>query len=220
MDKANSNTGTAAFKLIQTKQVAVFFCAFVLIYGLLMMPWPGWETAYLKFYRYTIAFVFKLFIPTNLLQFWSINDGEADIKIVFYNPRQSSQSGQMTPVGFIRHNSRHGGYICTAFLTALILATPTSLKRKGWMLLWGMVLIHLFIICKLGIWVVYGFNREPLSLLVLTPFWNRALLLIINVFVRNLTFGLIVAVFIWIFVSFRRQDWERIVATQGRSKKN
>ncbi|PKL51028.1 MAG: hypothetical protein CVV39_00345 [Planctomycetes bacterium HGW-Planctomycetes-1] len=191
---------------------------FVLIYVLVMIPWPGFGAAYSRFYRAGAAFLFELLGPKGAVRFHLINDGEYDIKIVFYDSGQARPDGKMSPVGFINHNSHREGYIYVAFLTALVLAGPISWRRKGWALLWGMILIHGFIVFKLAIWITYGFNKEPLSLLVLSPFWKRALLLTIYVFVRNLTFGFVVAIFIWILVSFRREDWSKIMMQKEGEK--
>jgi hypothetical protein len=140
-----------------------------------------------------------------------LHGGEEDIKIAFYGRDQAGSDGKIVPVGFICHNSRRSSYIYIAFLAALVLATLIPWRRKGWALLWGMILIHGFIVFNLAMWILYGFNKEPLCLLVLCPFWKRVLLLTLDVFVRNLTFGLVVCVFIWIFILFRREDWSRIL---------
>lgn len=212
MGDAKPNIDTTRFALIRPRQVVKFFCIFVLVYGLLMFPWPGLGAVYSNLYRAGAAFLFESFGLKDVVRFERISDGEYDTKIVFYSRDQASPDGKMVPIGFINHNSRHAGYIYAAFLTALILATPILWKRKGWALFWGMILIHCFIILSLAIWILYGLNKEPLSLVLLGPFWKQVLLLTINVFVRNLTFGLVVCVFIWIIVSFRREDWARILA--------
>ena len=212
MGDAKSNTGTTGFKLIQKKQVIRFFCVFIVIYGLLMVPWPGLGAAYSKLYRAGAAFLFESFGSKGTVRFEKLIADEYDTKIVFYSRDQVGSDGKIVPVGFIHHNSRRDGYVYVAFLTALTLATPIPWRRKGWALFWGMILIHSFIVCKLAIWILYGFNKEPLSLVLLSPFWKQVLLLTIDVFVRNLTFGFIVCVFIWILVSFRREDWTRILA--------
>jgi len=210
MGDAKSNIDTTRIKLIRTKHVIGFFCVFVLIYVLLMVPWPGLATAYSGLYRTGAAFLFEPLAHEGAIRFYPLNDVDDDIRIAFYNQDQESPDGKMTPVGFIPRNSRHAGYMYIAFLTALVLASPIPWRRKGWALFWGMILIHGYIVFKLAIWIIYGFNKEPLSLIVLSPFWQRVLLLTIDVFVRNLTFGFIVCVFIWILVSFRREDWSRI----------
>lgn len=215
MGDAKSNIDTSRIKLIQTKRIIGFFCVSVLIYVPLMVPWPGLATAYSRLYRTGAAFLFESLAPEGTIRFHPLNDVENDIRIIFYNRDQVGPDGNMPAVGFINHNSRRDGYIYIAFLIALVLASPIPWRRKGWALFWGMILIHGFIALKLAIWAIYGFNKEPLSLIVLSPFWQRALLLTIDVFVRNLTFGFIVCVFIWILVSFCREDWLKTSAEPG-----
>ncbi|MDD5328118.1 MAG: hypothetical protein PHY02_09960 [Phycisphaerae bacterium] len=213
MGNAKSNIDTVHIKPISTKHIIGFFCAFVLIYVPLMVPWPGLAlaAAYSKLYRTGVAFLFESLTPEGVVRFQPLSDVENDIRIIFYNRDQTGPVDKMLPVGHIDHNSRREGYIYAAFLTALILAGPIPWRRKGWALLWGMILIHAFIVLKLAIWITYGLNKEPLSIVVLSPFWNKALLLTIQVFASNLTFGLVVSVFIWVLVSFRREDWFKVL---------
>jgi len=222
MGDAKSNTDARRIELIKTKHVTGFFCLFVLIYVPLMVPWPGLATAYSRLYRTGAAFLFEPLTPEGVVQFHPLSNAEDDIKIAFYKKVPEGPDGKMTTVGFIRCNSRRSGYMYIAFVTALIIATPIPFRRKGWALLWGMILIHGYIIFRLAIWIIYGFNKEPLSIIVLSPFWQRVLLLTIDVSVRNMTFGFIVCVFIWILVSFRREDWSRILihASKVASHKN
>jgi hypothetical protein len=86
-------------------------------------------------------------------------------------------------------------------------------------LFWGMILIHVFLVSKLAIWVLYGFNHEQISLFVLSPFWKQILSLTVNVFLQNLTFRLIVSFFIWILVTFRRKDWPGILMQKNARPK-
>lgn len=207
MGDAKSNTDKTSSKLTGVKQVIKFFCLFLLVYVLLMVPWPGFGAGYSKFYRAAGTFLFGSFGRKGVVCFYPLSDGEYDVKIVFYNRDQVAPDGKMIPCGHIRHNSRLAGYIYAAFVVALILATPIPLRRRVRALFWGLILIHCFIVFKLAIWILYGFNQEPSPLIVLNKFWQQALLITVNVFVHNLTFGFIVSFIIWILVSFRREDW-------------
>ncbi|MBW8038986.1 MAG: hypothetical protein FVQ85_03195 [Planctomycetes bacterium] len=220
MGNIKSNTETVLFKLIQPKQVIRFLCLFVFVYLLLMAPWPGLKAAYSKSYKAGSAFLFKSFGAKGIVRFRQQSDPGNDINIIFYNRDHIGRDGKMVAVGNIPYNSRRYGFIFTAFLTALILATPLSWRRKGRALFGGFFLIHCFIVLILGMWILYGFNKESLSLFVLNPFWNRVFLLAIDVFVRNLTFGLIVSVFIWILVSFRREDLTKFLIREKNPSKS
>jgi hypothetical protein len=107
----------------------------------------------------------------------------------------------------------------TAFLIALILATPIPLSRKAWALFLGMILIHVFIASQLALRLFHAFNNEPLSVFTLNPFYGRVLSMANQAFAVNATFGFVVCVFIWILVSFRRRDWAMIQELYARGKK-
>jgi hypothetical protein len=113
-------------------------------------------------------------------------------------------------------SSRRGGYIYIMFVVALIVATPISVKRKLWALLWGLILIHFFIVLKLAVRIVDIFNREPLGLFVIGPFWEMGFYFLYFL-MMNLTFGFVVSTFIWILVTFRREDWRRLIRPMHRS---
>lgn len=211
MGDTKSNTDATGLKLIRKRQVIRFLCLFLLVYGLLMAPWPGLKAAYLELYKVGAVLVFKSFESIGVVRLDEPTDAKYDMKIVFYDRDQIGPDGKMVHLAFMHHSSRRTGYIFIAFLTALILATPIGWRRRGWALLWGMILLHGFIIFILAAWILRGFNSEAVSLLVLSPFWQRVLLLTVYVFVHNLTFGFVVCVFIWILVSFRREDWVNIV---------
>ena len=151
--------------------------------------------------------------------FQEIDAPEHDMRIVFYKLSRARTGIKMIPVGYIKHNSHRSGYICTTFLIALILATPVGWRRRGWALLYGMLLIHVLIALKVGILLLYGFNKEPFSVIVLSPFWSRALSLAYHVFIPNLTFSLIVSVFIWFLVSFRREEWAKLLMGKENSSR-
>lgn len=52
----------------------------------------------------------------------------------------------------------------------MILATPVPWKRRGWALLWGLLLVHVFMVLSVA---CYIWNQSTdLGLLVLTPFWK------------------------------------------------
>lgn len=217
MGDTRSNSRKTRLKLIDAKRVMKFLCLFILVYGLLMCPWPGLGAGYTRLYRAGAAFLFRSFGEKGVVRFLETGEADHDMKILFFNREQVDAEGRMVPVGSVGHDTRVGGYIPTAFTIALILATPVVWRRKGWALFWGMILTHVFLVLKLAIWVLYGFNHEPLSLLVLNPFWTRVLVFLAEVLIRGLTFHLIVSVFIWISVSFRREDWPGILTTKQDS---
>jgi hypothetical protein len=176
-----------------------------------MAPWPGVRAAYSKFYRSGAAFLFGSFGSKGVVCFRQSGDVEYDINVGLYNRDRRNWDGIVVGV-WAHHTSRRDGYMYTAFMTALILATPIPFRRKGWALLCGLILMHGFIALKLAIRILHAFNSEPqLSLFAPNPFWKQVLSITHEAFAVNVTFGFIVSFFIWILVSFRREDWSRIL---------
>ncbi len=210
MDDTTSNAKTRSFKLIQAKQLIKFFCLFAIFYGLLMTPWPGFGKAYSKLYLAGASVLFKSFGSKGVVQFNQSDDAEYDINVGLYNRDHVDKNGHVT-VFQTSHTSRQDGYMYMTFMTALILASPIPWKRKVWALLLGLILIHGFIALKLAIRLLYAFSIKPLSLFALSPFWQRILAIAHQQFIVNVAFGFVVSIFIWILVSFRREDWSRIL---------
>jgi hypothetical protein len=195
--------------LITPKGIIRFFCLFLLVFGLLLAPWPGVGRAYTIFYSKGASFLFGSIGATGAAQFEPLNDSEYHLRVILFNRTRRTADGDILRIR-TRHNSRHAGYIYVAFLIALIMGTPIPARRKAWALFWGIILIHGLVALKLGLRIFHTFNNKPLSLFSLNPFCSRVLSITHQVFAVNATFGFIVCVFIWILVSFRRRDWERI----------
>ena len=218
MGNTKSSTDAACVKLITPKGIIRFFCLFLLVFGLLMAPWPRLGRAYTRFYSTGAAFLFGSFGSTGIVRFEPLSDGEYDINVTLYNRARASPDGNIVGIQ-TRHNSRLAGYIYVAFLTALILATPIPWRRKGWALFWGIILIHGLVASKLALRILHAFNNKPLSMFALNPFCKRVLSITHQAFAVNVTFGFIVCVFIWILVSFRRRDWAKIQGFCSKEKK-
>jgi len=102
----------------------------------------------------------------------------------------------------------YSSYLPTVLVIALIIATPMRASRKGWALLWGLILVHGFIILCLFINLLTGFNQsKDIGLVVLSPFWENILLSVHKVLVNDIGSKYIVAIFIWLIVVMRRNEW-------------
>lgn len=213
MDDTTSNTKTSSSRLIQAKRFIKFICLFAVFYGLLMAPWPGLGKAYSKLYLAGASALFKSFGSKGVVHFNRSDDAEYDINVGLYNRDQVDKNGHVT-IFQASHTSRRDGYMYMTFMTALILASLIPWKRKVWALLLGLILIHGFIALKLAIRLLHAFSIKPLSLFALSPFWKRMLAIAHQQFVVNVNFGFVVSIFIWILVSFRREDWLKILSSR------
>jgi len=175
-----------------------------------MSPWLGFGKAYSRLYLAGASALFKSFGSKGVVLFNKSDDAEFDIDIRLYNKAQADKNGHV-PIIKTRHTSRHDGYMYITFMTALILASPISWKRKLWALLTGLILIHGFIALKLWIRLLHAFSTKPLCLFTPSSFWRRMLNIAHQQFIVNISFGFVVSIFIWILVSFRREDLSRIL---------
>ncbi|MBN1511621.1 MAG: hypothetical protein JXB13_06375 [Phycisphaerae bacterium] len=184
---------------------------FAVGYTLLMALWPVWGGVYSRFYRSAAAVLFASPGSRAIVHFHPSRDTGDEVKVTFCDQRRVDALGRPVPLLRIAHDVRYGDYIYLAFLAALILATPIPPRRRAWALLWGLVLMHVFMAFRLGILILYLLNSEQVALLSLNGFWRQALLLNIQVFTINILPGFVVAIFIWALVCFRRGDWARLV---------
>ena len=218
MGNTKSISGAACVKLIAPKGAIRFFCLFMLVFGLLMAPWPRLGRAYTKFYSAGASFLFGSIGSTGTVTFEPLDDSEHDMNITLYNRARPAPDGGIARIR-TRHNSRHAGYMYAAFLAALILATPVPAGRKGWALFLGMILIHGLAALQLGLRIFHAFHNRPLSMFVLSTFSKRILSISHQAFAVNVTFGFVVCVFIWILVCFGRSDWARIISERRKHQK-
>lgn len=218
MGDTKSSSGAACVRLITTKGVIRFFCLFVLVFGLLMAPWPGVGGAYTKFYSTGAAFLFGSFGSTGAVTFEPLSDSEYDMNVTLYNRARPASDGDIARIR-TRHSSRHAGYMYVAFLAGLILATPIPTGRKVWALFFGIILIHGLIALQLALRISHAFHNRPLSMFVMSTFSKRVLSIAHQAFAVNVTFGFVVCVFIWFLVCFRRRDWAGIVSKRSKQQK-
>ena len=105
---------------------------------------------------------------------------------------------------YLELDTRGVGWVPTALLLALILATPVSWRRRCFALVGGLLAVHGYILFSVAstIWN----NSTELSLLTLTPFWKSVVAGLDETLVNQMGASFIAPVFIWILITLRRQD--------------
>lgn len=113
-----------------------FLVRFLLLYIVLILPWPAIVDAYADGYRYVfngvaadLSLDHQIWLRPNPLK----------------NPANDSQimrSEGGEEAWAFAHSTRYPGYATTAFLTALILATPTAWAHRLVSLLWGLLILN------------------------------------------------------------------------------
>lgn len=192
--------------MLPFRRIAGFFCRLLVIYGLLVIPWPGVKAAYVALNSGGGNLIFRSLIPGGRVVFHPVPPpaGKFDTHIYFLN----LQSGA---TGMVPTSGRDPAYVQTVFLVSLVLATPLPWRRRLWALLWGLILVNMAIACRLLICVLHEFSSARLSLLAPGPPWENLLQRAYDFTGGDVVMMLMLPVFIWILVSFRRDDYRMIV---------
>jgi hypothetical protein len=107
-------------------------------------------------------------------------------------------------------STRLTGYLPTAELLALVLATSIPWSRKWKALLWGMLGVHAYIALRLASAVLYVLSATQLSeFFTFTPTGNKIVHSIYEMAVQSVTISFATPALIWIVVTFRRGDFEK-----------
>ncbi|MGA2242544.1 MAG: hypothetical protein ABSH11_11005 [Verrucomicrobiota bacterium] len=195
-------------------------CRFVIVFGLLIAPWPGWPETYARCLQKSATTVFGSFGSKGIVTFTWNPSGEKwlhkvfDTTIYVSNREQISASYPWPGAVYCTYSfsSRAMAYLPTALVVALVLATGIGWRRRLWALVWGLVWIHLFIAFLLWLIIVMMICMDPvIDLFEVSPFWQKAVLLLREFFFNNASMPLATAVLIWMVVSFRRDDWSSIL---------
>ena len=188
------------------KPIVRFLGGFVLLYGLLIVPWPGFPRAYGDYFRSLIRTVFTAdSSDRRILRVEQTQDSPPpiDTKITLANREQIKPDGQ-GPAKILLLDSRGIGFIPMGLIVALTLATPVPWRRRLPALLAGLLLVHGLVLFSVGVFV---WNQSAdLDLLSLNPFWKWIAAGCEETFVTQLGASFVGPVLIWLVVSFRLQD--------------
>lgn len=192
--------------------VAVFFLRLAVFYALLMAPWPGLRGAYGTYFRACANVAYRYIGSDGVVRFLPLSpptaDGDTKMKL------GNRETRAIRRVGI---DSRRIGYTPTAFLIALILATPVVWTRRGKALVGGLILIHAYMILAVGVVLLKWFSADhPVALVEFTPFWRQMLLNAVQVLVFAPFTWVAVPTAVWILVTFTRDDWQKL--TRKRSQ--
>ncbi len=185
--------------MFPARRIAGFVVRSLLFYGLLIVPWPGLMDAYSAFFRACGNQLFKSFGSQGAVSFRppSTPDAAWDTEVLLKN-RQRSSSWLMA------YDTRRSGYLPTAALIALTLASPITWRRRGQALVWGLILVNVFIAVRVAVSLVYQFRN--VDLYVFRPFWDRAITITYEAVSVSILTSCLVPVLIWMLVCFRGED--------------
>jgi len=192
--------------------IARFLAVFVLVYGGMVVPGPSWNARYGNYFRTFCSCLLAHETTTSIVRFRAAPAGAAlDTQIVLVDPHQASAHG-MAKARILGLDSRGVGWVPTAFLCALILASWIPWKRRLGALALGLLALHLYLLLAVR---VYIWNQSIPDLGAGTPTsilkWVATGLE--ETMIDQLGPSFVVPAVIWIVVTFRKEDLD---AARGR----
>ncbi len=192
----------------RNKAIGGFALWFLLVYSLLMAPWPGLQNAYRTAYVSAGQFLFQTLTSPDTIRFEAPDVVQAEVDtVVFVRYRET---GGWITLGI---NSRQGAYLPTVVLVSLILATPVPWSRRVVSVLWGLALVHLFIVVRLTIVVLsaYYWMRGP-NTGADTSLWTKVFVAGVKFAATGQGLGYIVPTIIWVLVAIPREYLKQILS--------
>lgn len=193
----------------RAKPLLGFLCRFVIVFGLLTVPWPGWQETYARCLQKCATAVYGSFGSKGRVEFMPnplapAAAGRSTDTIICVGNREQLNADGVGPKSAIEFECRLEAYLPTAMVIALVLATRISWRRRLWASAWGLLWINLFIAFLLWAVILAAICYDPsLGLFSVSPFWQEVLEYTQEVLVRG---RYAAAVLIWIIVTFRRDD--------------
>jgi len=204
--------------MFQNKKLIGAFLRFIVIFGVLVIPWPGWNAIYSSYFRALGEAAFSRQDTQRVVLFGQdqITHGfsSLDTRMTLGNRALADSSGK-GKAKKITLDTRSIGWMPTALTIALILATPVPWRQRAWALLWGLLLVHAFILFSLQVWI--WDKSSDLSLMSTSPFMQTIFDEMEYTLLTQLGCSFSVPLFIWILVTFRRENlFDGAKSTSGK----
>ena len=187
-----------------TRQTVCFAVVALGVYIVMMAPWPGVEKGYAAVFR-----VIGNAVGSPLATMWG---GKAEVIAL---DEADSDNDTLARIGNLSNrmarkatlSSRYMGYTSVALTVALVVGTPLPWRRRMYALLWGVLLIHVFIALRLLAKFMYLGNLEPVHLFQWSP-WSWAVIRVAHHLLVTVSEAKFVGpVFVWLIVAVRRDVW-------------
>ena len=201
--------------------ISGFLVRFAFIFGMCIIPWPSWNVLYGDYFRLLGNTCFERDQGKWILRFepYERKKGRAtiDTQIILGNRTLVDSQGH-GPVRLLGIGSRPVGWIPTALTMALILASPVPWRRRGWSLLWGITLIHLYILFSVGVYICN--QSTVLELMTIPPLLKVIYEAMEYTLVTQIGAGFCLPVLIWIAVTFRGGELSAFVSESHPARKD
>ncbi len=199
----------------------------------LIIYWPAWRSTYQSYFRGLGNAAFEQFLvwPKASVHFLDLNSPDLIKNIRVQAPPLTLPETFAVPhrdkmmdtlmllksvhpsrpgLGQLRTSSRPIGYWPKVTILAFALATPWVWRRRIWVLLWSMLLVHAFIVFRLSVFLLKGGFADPRKdyrLFDMSDWWFAKLHKIDDVINDDPTINFIAPVLIWLVVMIGLELW-------------
>lgn len=194
------------------KPAVRFVVCFVCWYVALLFLWPIAGQAYCAAFRAVGTLLHGSNDQRKEISFEPLLSGYRDdyTRVVIVNPAMMKADGS-GPVRHLDLDTRAFGWKPLVLLFALVLATPLPLGRRMRALLWGSLCQQGFVMLALG-FCIWQESRE-IGLVSLSAAAKEAAMGVRSLLTGQLAVA--VPVLIWLLVTFRRGDFEKMTQQTG-----
>lgn len=184
-----------------SRRIGRFFLSALAIYTLLTIPWPGVADAYGSVFRAVGGVVFGSLGSAGSASFTSIvadPSGTHSEMAIRTKDGPGSWTTRAIPV-----NTRRMGYIPTAEMIALMVATPIAWSRRWKKLLWGMLLVQVVVVVQVAVAISYTLTQQADPAFPISREGSLVFLRLYEIVVLVPTVCYIAPVLIWLSLTFR-----------------
>ncbi len=197
--------------MLRVKAGVGFAVRLLLFYGLFVLPRPLIGPYYAAFLREGANGLVGPAREGLVIRFRPMETDSRGRDVQLLVQQSGSTRFWTTPI-----SSRMQGYLPTAEVLALILATPVPWKRRIRAAVAGMLVVHVFIALRIYSAIAYSLNTAKLGFFSdFTPFWRDVVFKIDEVLTTVPSTTFVVPVFIWIIVMFRRADLASLIGSSA-----
>lgn len=190
-----------------------FLLRFLVVFVLLMAPWPGWKQTYAAGFCTVANLLFARFGDNGLAHFRpSQPDAAHDLEITLRNRINDTEY-------VFEGSAQLQGYKPMAFALALTLASPVPWRRGIKAVLWVLLFVHLYVAFRVLIFLLAAFSGDnTLALFRPGPVTGGMLDYLHWLVVISFAGWLILPQPLWLLATFRRADWVALVNRSQRTK--
>jgi hypothetical protein len=194
---------------MRLRPIAGFLLAFSVLYGLLILPWPRWNSIYGDGFRAVGRACFPDDGGRRMIRFDAAQTDHPSIDTsITIADRGRTNPGGRSPARVLWLDARSVGWIPTALFVALTAASPVPWKRRCLALVPGLLLVQGFILLSVGCYI--WDESAALGIATIGPFWKLIADGLEETLVTQLGASFVAPALIWVLVTFRAGDFRRL----------